>query len=76
MKKNVLDAVRVIISQHDRANRVMRPVEDCEAGEVSKHLLRVVLSYVDYLNHTVWSKNYWYSKLCDFLLDSYPMKNL
>ena len=57
MKKNVLDAVRVIISQHDRTNRVMRPVEDCEAGAVSKQLLRVVLSYVDYVNRTVWSKN-------------------
>ncbi|MDB9998275.1 hypothetical protein OAE14_00025 [Alphaproteobacteria bacterium] len=36
-KKNVLDAVRVIFSQHDRTNRVMRPVEDYEAGPVSKH---------------------------------------
>ena len=56
-KKNVLDAVRVIISQHNRSNRVMRPVEDYEAGPVSKQLLRVVLSYVDYVNRTVWSKN-------------------
>ena len=56
-KKNVLDAVRVIISQHDRTNRVIRPVEDYEAGQVSKQLLRVVLSYVDYVNRTVWSKN-------------------
>ena len=56
-KKNVLDAVRVIISQHDRTNRVMRPVEDYEAGPVSKQLLRVVLSYVDYVNRRVWSKN-------------------
>ena len=56
-KKNVLDAVRVIISQHDRTNRVIRPVEAYEAGQVSKQLLRVVLSYVDYVNRTVWSKN-------------------
>ena len=56
-KKNVLDAVRVIISQHNRSNRVMRPVGDYEAGPVSKQLLRVVLSYVDYVNRTVWSKN-------------------
>ena len=56
-KKNVLDAVRVIISQHDRTNRVIKPVEDYEGGPVSKQLLRVVLSYVDYVNRTVWSKN-------------------
>lgn len=56
-KNNVLNAVRVIISQHDQTNRVMKPVEDYEGGPVSKQLLRVVLSYVDYVNRTVWSKN-------------------
>jgi UDP-N-acetylglucosamine 2-epimerase len=55
-KERVLDAVRVIISQHNRTERVMLPVEDYEAGSVSKQLLRVVLSYVGYVNRTVWSK--------------------
>lgn len=55
-KERVLDAVRVIIAQHDKARRVMHPVEDYEAGPVSKQVLRVVLSYVDYVNRTVWSK--------------------
>lgn len=55
-KERVLDAVRVIIAQHDKIKRVMRPVADYEAGSVSKQLLRVVLSYVDYVNRTVWSK--------------------
>lgn len=55
-KERVLDAVRVIIAQHDKSKRVMQPVQDYEAGAVSKQLLRVVLSYVDYVNRTVWSK--------------------
>jgi UDP-N-acetylglucosamine 2-epimerase len=55
-KERVLDAVRVIVAQHDKSKRVMRPVEDYEAGLVSKQLLRIVLSYVDYVNRTVWSK--------------------
>ena len=55
-KERVLDSVRVIISQHDKSRRVVLPVADYEAGEVSKKLLRVVLSYVDYINRTVWSK--------------------
>ncbi|HLP97536.1 MAG TPA: UDP-N-acetylglucosamine 2-epimerase (non-hydrolyzing) [Sideroxyarcus sp.] len=55
-KERVLDAVRVIVSQHDKARRVMRPVPDYEAGPVSKQVLRIVLSYVDYVNRTVWSK--------------------
>jgi UDP-N-acetylglucosamine 2-epimerase len=56
-KERVLDAVKVIVSQHDKNARVMHAVEDYEAGPVSKQVLRVVLSYVDYVNHTVWSKS-------------------
>ena len=56
-KDRVLDAVSVIISQHDRIHRVMKPLQDYDAGLVSKQLLRVVLSYVDYVNRTVWFKN-------------------
>jgi len=55
-KERVLDAVRVIIAQHDKNKRVMRAVQDYEAGPVSKQVLRIVLSYVDYVNRTVWSK--------------------
>jgi UDP-N-acetylglucosamine 2-epimerase len=55
-KERVLDAVRVIIAQHEKTKRVMNRVEDYEGGPVSKQLLRVVISYVDYVNRTVWSK--------------------
>ena len=56
-KERVLDAVRVIIAQHDKTKRVMQPVQDYEVGAVSKQMLRVVLSYVDYVNRTVWFKS-------------------
>ena len=56
-KDRVLDAVRVIIAQHNRSQRVMSPVSDYESVAASKQILRVVLSYVDYVNRTVWSKN-------------------
>ena len=55
-KEHVLDAVRVIVAQHDRTRRVMRRVEDYEGGCVSKQILRIVMSYTDYVNRTVWSK--------------------
>jgi UDP-N-acetylglucosamine 2-epimerase (non-hydrolysing) len=55
-KERVLDAVRVTITQHDKLRRVMHAVQDYEAGPVSKQMLRVVMSYVDYVNRTVWSK--------------------
>lgn len=55
-KDRVLDAVRVIVAQHDKSKRVMKRVEDYEGGPVSKQILRVVMSYVDYVNRTVWRK--------------------
>lgn len=55
-KDSVLDAVRVIIAQHHSGNRVMSPVEDYEAQSVSKKILRIVMSYTDYINRTVWRK--------------------
>ncbi len=54
-KARVLDAVRIIIAQHDKTTRIMQPIQDYEAGAVSKKLLRIVMSYVDYINRTVWS---------------------
>lgn len=55
-KERVLDAVRVTIAQYNKNTRVVPAVEDYEGGAVSKKVLRIVLSYTDYVNRTVWSK--------------------
>jgi len=55
-KERVLDAVAVIIAQYQRGTRVVAAVEDYEALAVSKKILRIVLSYTDYVNRTVWRK--------------------
>lgn len=54
--EEVLDAVAVILAQHDRRQRNTPVVEDYEAGPVSRQVLRVVMSYVGYVNRTVWFK--------------------
>lgn len=56
-RESVLDAVRIVMAQHDRKMRVIRPVPDYEAGLVSKQILRIVLSYTDYVNRTVWKES-------------------
>lgn len=55
-KEGVLQSVSVIIAQHNSNNPVMATVADYKGGAVSKKVLRVVLSYTDYVNRTVWSK--------------------
>ena len=56
-RDRVLDAVRVLISQKTDREKLIQPVQDYEVEAVSKQVLRVVLSYVDYINRTVWSKS-------------------
>jgi UDP-N-acetylglucosamine 2-epimerase (non-hydrolysing) len=55
--ERVLESVKVITSQHDADKPVMPLVKDYQAGPVSKQVLRVVLSYTDYINRTVWHKD-------------------
>lgn len=54
--ERVLDSVKVVTSQHDENKRVAEIVKDYQGGQVSKQVVRIVLSYVDYINRTVWSK--------------------
>ena len=54
--ERVHDAVRIVTQHHEKIERPFRIVPDYEGGLVSKKVLRVVLSYVDYVNRVVWSK--------------------
>lgn len=53
--QSMLDSVHVVTSQHT-PNRSISMVKDYAGGEVSKKILRIVMSYKDYVNRTVWSK--------------------
>jgi UDP-N-acetylglucosamine 2-epimerase (non-hydrolysing) len=55
-RERVLDAVRMVTMQHAAAGRPVLPVADYENPHVSRQVARIVLSYVDYVNHTVWRK--------------------
>ena len=55
-KDRVLDAVRITVAQQIHEKSVIRPVLDYENPSVSTQILRVVLSYTDYVNRTVWRK--------------------
>jgi UDP-N-acetylglucosamine 2-epimerase (non-hydrolysing) len=54
--ERVLHAVRVATLQHNKTERTFRIVPDYEGGAVSKKVLGIVLSYVDFINREVWSK--------------------
>ena len=51
--QEVLEAVQVVCAQHAERGP-MGPVGDYEAPNVSAKIVRVVLSYIGYVNRTVW----------------------
>ena len=53
----VLDAVRVITQSYDKIGSCHEMVSDYEGGLVSQKVLRIVLSYTDFVNRVVWSRN-------------------
>jgi UDP-N-acetylglucosamine 2-epimerase (non-hydrolysing) len=53
--ERILDAVRLTTSQH-QATRTIPIVQDYPKPAVSKQVTRIVLSYTDYIDRTVWHK--------------------
>lgn len=54
--ERVLEAVKVVTSQFSSEPEAIKVVADYQGGAVSMQVVRVVLSYIDYINRTVWSK--------------------
>lgn len=56
-REAVLDAVRFAMSAQTIGPARSRPVGDYVAGVVSRKVVTIVLSYIDYVNRVVWYKS-------------------
>ena len=54
--ERVLQSVDIASQHNSMSDRVIKAVDDYKADNVSKKILRIILSYVDYVNRTVWKK--------------------
>ena len=54
-KDRIIESIDVVTKQHDK-DRAMRLVGDYDVDNVSKKVIRIILSYTDYINRTVWHK--------------------
>ncbi len=52
----ILESIEVVVNQH-KNDGPMRIVSDYSIDNVSRKVLRIILSYTDYINRTVWSKD-------------------
>ncbi|MBP1965202.1 non-hydrolyzing UDP-N-acetylglucosamine 2-epimerase [Paenibacillus aceris] len=55
-KSNVLNAINLVVSQYAEKTQPMAIVPDYDTDNVSKKVVRIILSYTDYINRTVWKK--------------------
>jgi UDP-N-acetylglucosamine 2-epimerase (non-hydrolysing) len=54
--QRVLQALRILETQPRGADRVLRQVADYSVPNVSDKVLRIILSYTDYVRRTVWKE--------------------
>lgn len=52
--EDILDAIRIVTEQLNENSDVIRLVGDYDADNVSKKVVRIIVSYVDYVKRTVW----------------------
>ena len=54
--ERVLQSIEVVTKQFDHNVRTFRLVSDYESENVSRKVVRIIISYTDYVNRTVWYK--------------------
>ena len=52
--ERVLHSIEIVTTQQAGKERQFRIVEDYDTENVSKKVLRIIMSYTDYINRTVW----------------------
>jgi len=55
-RTDVLKSIEIVTEQHDYSERIFRKVADYDVDNVSKKVVRVLVSYTNYVNRTVWKK--------------------
>ena len=55
-REKILNAIDVVVDQH-KLNGPMKLISDYDVDNVSKKVLRTILSYTEYINRTVWQKS-------------------
>ena len=55
-KSNVINAIKVVLADYQKDKRNFMIVPDYDVDNFSKKVTRIVFSYIDYINRTVWNK--------------------
>jgi len=53
---DILSAIDIVTNQWQENNNVVHLVNDYNTDNVSKKVVRIIISYIDYINRTVWKQ--------------------
>jgi len=56
-RERVIEAVNIVVSQYSINRNSIRLAGDYNVENVSVKVVRIILSYIDYVNRTVWKKD-------------------
>ena len=56
-KDRIIQSIDIVTSQSSQADRVTKIVYDYNVDNFSLKVVRTIISYVDFVNRTVWHKN-------------------
>lgn len=54
--ERVLESIDIVTAHHCKDRRTFQIVQDYDTHNVSKKVLRIIMSYTDYVNRVVWHK--------------------
>ena len=57
-KERILQALEILKVQASGEQRTLRPVNDYSMPNVSEKVVRIILSYTDYINRVIWQKQF------------------
>ena len=56
-KSRILESIHVITTQFEETPKLIKIIQDYDVENVSVKVVRIILSYIDYVNRTVWKKD-------------------
>lgn len=57
VKNRILESIDIVTTHYKENKNSIKIIPDYETENVSKKVLRIILSYTDYINRTVWHKS-------------------
>ncbi len=56
-RERIMEAINTVVNHHKRNPNYIKIINDYNVENVSIKVVRIILSYIDYINRTVWKKD-------------------